>query len=127
MLTSPGLCAQIACIWEATARKPGNVHRYRDFDDTNFLDFLHSAAAIAPILETACERHVGETVLQCVQATQAVTLRNTNLGIILLLAPLATVPCSETLRTVLKQVLANLDVTDSRAVDHALRLAWPER
>ena len=28
-----GLCAQAACILEATARKPGNVHRYCDFDD----------------------------------------------------------------------------------------------
>ena len=120
-----GLCAQLACIWEATARKPGNVHRYRDFDDTTYLDFLHSAAAIAPILETACERHVGQTVLQCVQATQSVALRNTNLGIILLLAPLATVPYSENLRTGLNQVLANLDVTDSRAVYEAIRLARP--
>src|ERR1700704_1121547 len=111
-----GLCAQLACIWEATARKPGNVHRYWDFDDTTYLDFLHSAAAIAPILETACERHVGETVLKSIQATRSITATNTNLGIILLLAPLATVPYPENLRTGLKQVLANLDTTDSRAV-----------
>jgi triphosphoribosyl-dephospho-CoA synthase len=120
-----GLCAQLACIWEATARKPGNVHRYRDFDDTTYLDFLHSAAAIAPILETACERHVGETVLKSVQTTRSITSTNTNLGIILLLAPLATVPYPENLRTGLKQVLANLDVTDSRAVYEAFRLARP--
>ena len=31
---SIGLCAQLACVWEATARKPGNVHRFRDFADT---------------------------------------------------------------------------------------------
>src|SRR5438105_4571796 len=119
------LCAQLACIWEATARKPGNVHRHRDFEDTSYLDFLVSAAAIAPILETACERRIGQSIRQCVQATQAVTLRNTNLGIILLLAPLATVPYSDNLRTGLKQVLANLDVTDSRAVYQAIRLARP--
>jgi triphosphoribosyl-dephospho-CoA synthase len=120
-----GMCAQLACIWEATARKPGNVHRFRDFDDTTYLDFLQSAAAIAPILETASQRRVGETILQCVQASQAVTLRNTNLGIILLLAPLAAVPYSQNLRTGLKQVLANLDVTDSRAAYEAIRLARP--
>jgi triphosphoribosyl-dephospho-CoA synthase len=120
-----GLCAQLACIWEATARKPGNVHRYRDFDDTSYLDFLSSAAVIAPILETASQRRVGETVLRCVQATQAIALRNTNLGIILLLVPLATVPYEENLRTGLKQVLANLDVADSRAVYQAIRLARP--
>ena len=57
-----GLCAQIACIWEATARKPGNVHRFRDFDDSSYLDFLLSAAAIAPILAKASQRRVGATV-----------------------------------------------------------------
>ena len=43
----PGLLAQLACLLEVTARKPGNVHRYRDFDDATYLDFLLSAAAIA--------------------------------------------------------------------------------
>jgi triphosphoribosyl-dephospho-CoA synthase len=47
---SPGLCAQLACIWEASARKPGNVHRFRDFADASYLDYLASAAAIAPVL-----------------------------------------------------------------------------
>ena len=93
-----GLCAQLACIWEATARKAGNVHRYRDFDDAGYLDFLVSAAAIAPVLTTACHRPVGETVLECVRATRAVVRTNTNLGIVLLLVPLATVPASHSLR-----------------------------
>jgi triphosphoribosyl-dephospho-CoA synthase len=124
-MISIGLCAQLACIWEATARKPGNVHRYRDFEDATYLDFLTSASAIAPILETACERRVGETVLQCVRATRCVSSANTNLGIVLLLAPLATVPLSENLRTGLTQVLAGLDVADSRAAYQAIRLARP--
>jgi hypothetical protein len=34
---SVGLFAHLACLWEVTARKPGNVHRYRDFDDVGFL------------------------------------------------------------------------------------------
>src|SRR5437763_1450426 len=82
------LYAQLACVWEATARKAGNVHRYRDFDDTSYVDFLASAAAIAPVL-AARDRPVGETVLACVRATGAVVRTNTNLGIVLLLAPLA--------------------------------------
>src|SRR5438128_8315043 len=86
-----GLHAQLACIWEATARKPGNVHRFRDFEGTTYLDFIQSAVAIAPVLERASEQRVGETILQCVRATQAITRTNTNLGIILLLTPLATV------------------------------------
>src|ERR1700731_4264732 len=63
-----GVCAQVACIWEATARKPGNVHRFRDFRDTSYVDFLVSAAAMAPALDRARERRVGETVLDAVRA-----------------------------------------------------------
>ena len=33
---SPGRLAQIACLLEVTARKPGNVHRFRDFEDLHF-------------------------------------------------------------------------------------------
>src|SRR5262245_61656852 len=89
---SIGLCAQLACILEVTARKPGNVHRYADFADTTYLDFLLSAAAIAPVMDRAPGRPVGETVLEAVTATRRVTGTNTNLGISLLLAPLASVP-----------------------------------
>src|SRR5262245_39419818 len=87
-----GLCAQAACLLEATARKPGNVHRYRDFDDTTYLDFALSAAAAAPAIEAAAGRRVGATVLEAVTATRRVSAANTNLGIVLLLAPLAAVP-----------------------------------
>lgn len=49
---SPGRLAQIACLLEVTARKPGNVHRYRDFDDVSYLDFVLSGSAIAEPLST---------------------------------------------------------------------------
>jgi triphosphoribosyl-dephospho-CoA synthase len=124
-MLSIGVCAQLACVWEATARKPGNVHRFRDSGDTSYLDFLQSAAAIAPVLETAHRRRVGETVLHCIEATRAVTNTNTNLGIVLLLAPLATVPHDEDLRAGLTRLLKNLDVVDSRDVYQAIRLARP--
>jgi triphosphoribosyl-dephospho-CoA synthase len=120
-----GLCAQLACIWEATARKPGNVHRFADFKDIDYLDFLVSAAAAAPVLETARQRRVGETVLQAVQATRRVARTNTNLGIILLLAALAAVPAEEELRPGLARVLDALDVEDARAVYRAIRTAAP--
>ena len=45
-MPSLGLLAQTACIWEATARKPGNVHRFADFDDASYVDFLLSAVAL---------------------------------------------------------------------------------
>jgi triphosphoribosyl-dephospho-CoA synthase len=120
-----GLCAQIACIWEATARKPGNVHRYRDFADSTYTDFLLSAAAIAPIMTTACQRRIGATILEAVNATRRVTGTNTNLGIVLLLAPLASVPREQNLRSGVADVLAGLDVEDARLAYEAIRLAAP--
>jgi triphosphoribosyl-dephospho-CoA synthase len=118
-----GLCAQLACIWEATARKPGNVHRYQDFEDVTYLDFLTSAVAIAPILDQALGKRIGETVLRCVEATREVVATNTNLGIILLLAPLAAVPEGHDLRTAVQQLLADLDIRDSHLVFAAIRLS----
>ncbi len=120
-----GLCAQLACVWEATARKPGNVHRYRDFADATYLDFIASAAAIAPILSGAAGRRVGATVLESVRATRLVTGTNTNLGIILLLSPLAAVPTEVTVRRGVERVLAGLDVDDARLAYEAIRLASP--
>ena len=119
------LFAQLACIWEATARKPGNVHRYRDFHDATYLDFMMSAAAISPVMASAPNRRVGETVLAAIQATRRVTASNTNLGIVLLLAPLAAVPAEQDLRDGVERVLAGLDLEDSRLVYQAIRLARP--
>jgi len=120
-----GLCAQLACIWEATAAKPGNVHRYCDFADVTYLDFLQSAAAIAPVLTKARRQPVGQTILEGVRATRRVVSTNTNLGVLLLLAPLAAVHEDLDLRAGLEPVLADLDAEDSRAVYRAIRLAEP--
>ncbi len=116
-----GLCAQVACVLEATARKPGNVHRFADFADTHYLDFLLSAAAIAPVMDRAVGRPVGETVLDAVRATQRVTRPNTNLGIVLLLAPLA----AATDVGAVGDVLRATTVDDARNVYAAIRLANP--
>lgn len=120
-----GLCAQLAGVLEATARKPGNVHRFADFDDLTHLDFLLSAAAIAPVMEEAPRRRVGETVLAAIAATRRVTATNTNLGIVLLLAPLASVPPGKDLRAGVRRVLRGLTLDDSRDVFAAIRLANP--
>jgi triphosphoribosyl-dephospho-CoA synthase len=124
-MPSVGQCTQIACIWEVTARKPGNVHPYQDFEDVTYLDFLTSAAAIAPILEHAAGNRIGRTILRCVEATRALAETNTNLGIILLLAPLAAVPAEGDLRTAVERMLADLDVVDSRDAFAAIRLSNP--
>jgi triphosphoribosyl-dephospho-CoA synthase len=117
------LCAQLACLWEATARKPGNVHPYAAFADLTYLDLLQSAAAVAPVLDSASSSGVGKTILDAVQATRRIASTNTNLGIMLLLAPLAAVPAHEDLRQGLPRVLAGLDIADARVVYEAIRLA----
>src|SRR5262245_13220419 len=124
-MLSAGLSAYLACAWEATARKPGNVHRFRDFDDLTYLDFLTAGAAVAPVLDRAAGRPVGQTILDAVRATRQVAKTNVNLGIVLLLAPLAAVPDGEDLRADVDKVLDALDVDDSRMVFEAIRLAAP--
>jgi triphosphoribosyl-dephospho-CoA synthase len=120
-----GLYAQVACVWEASARKPGNVHRYRDFEDSSYVDFLVSAAAAGRVLDGAGGRPVGQTVLEGVRLTRCVAGNNTNLGILLLLAPLAKAAAGDGVRAGLPRVLDALDVADAVGVYEAIRLANP--
>jgi triphosphoribosyl-dephospho-CoA synthase len=122
---SPGRLAQIACLLEVTSRKPGNVHRFRDFADLQFLDFLLSATAIVEPLDWAAGQGVGVAVLAAVEATRRVVSTNTNLGMILLLAPLAAVPADVDLTEGVERVLAATTVEDARSVYQAIRLAAP--
>lgn len=122
---SPGQLAQLACILEATARKPGNVHRYQDFVDLTYLDFLVSAAAIAPVFDRAPGQRVGTTILEAIRATRQAVSSNTNLGIVLLLAPMASVPAAEPLQRSLLPILDQLDMEDATLVFEAIRLAQP--
>jgi triphosphoribosyl-dephospho-CoA synthase len=124
----PGLYAQLACIWEATARKPGNVHRFRDFADTSYLDFITSAAAMAPVIAVAQQYSVGATVSDIVHRSREVCPRNTNLGIALLLAPLAKASPLPDYRGNVRAVLDEMDTggaEDVFDVYHAIRIAQP--
>jgi triphosphoribosyl-dephospho-CoA synthase len=122
---TPGRLAALACLLEVTARKPGNVHRLRDFEDTGYLDFAASALAIGPALDRARVDGVGPAVLAAIRETRELIATNTNLGIVLLLAPLAAVPPEKTLRTGLLDVLDGTTVADTQAVYQAIRLANP--
>src|ERR1700704_4863555 len=81
--------AQLACLLEASAPKPGNVSPGRHFADARYEDFLASAVAIGEPLTGAGRRSVGATVRLAVEATARWTRSNTNLGIVLLLTPIA--------------------------------------
>jgi triphosphoribosyl-dephospho-CoA synthase len=130
-----GAAAQLACLLEATAPKPGNVSPGLSFGDTTYDDFLASAAAIGHPLGTAATRPLGETILLALEATRRWTSANTNLGIILLLAPLARAAgldhggaasiAPDTLRTELRRVLAETTVDDARSAYAGIRRSAP--
>jgi triphosphoribosyl-dephospho-CoA synthase len=120
-----GQCATLACLLEVTVPKPGNVHRGADFGDLTFTDFALSAVAIGPAMDQASRQPVGVTVERAVRATRQLVATNTNLGIVLLLAPLAAVPRDERLDVGIRRVLGGLAADDSRHVYRAIRLAVP--
>jgi triphosphoribosyl-dephospho-CoA synthase len=114
-----------ACVMEATARKPGNVHPGHSFPDLDYRNFIDSAAAVAPILAKTVELGVGQAIRDAVAATRERVGSNANLGIILLLAPLAAVPRATPLVDGIGSVLANLTVRDAELVYEAIRLGHP--
>jgi triphosphoribosyl-dephospho-CoA synthase len=115
---------QLACVLEVSAPKPGNITPAHDFHDTSYEDMLRSAIALGP--ELGRPRGVGETVLGVVRATRRVAPANTNLGIALLLAPLAQAALGGgPLRERLGATLRALDIDDARAAYAAIRLAGP--
>jgi triphosphoribosyl-dephospho-CoA synthase len=122
---SPGTLSAVACALEATARKPGNVHRYRDFQGLGYLDLILSAQAVAPALDRAATEGVGRAVLEGVRATRRLVRTNTNLGMLLLLAPLAAVGPSTTLEQGVADILVATTVDDAVLVYEAIRLAEP--
>jgi triphosphoribosyl-dephospho-CoA synthase len=116
--------AQLACVLEASAEKPGNVTPSHDFDDTSYEDMLRSGIALGAVLGQAGERAVGETVLAAVRASRDAAGANTNLGIALLLAPLARAALEGgPLRERVDELLRTLTVDDARAAYAAIRLA----
>jgi triphosphoribosyl-dephospho-CoA synthase len=128
-----GLFAHLACLWEATARKPGNVHRFADFEDSTYLDFVASAAAIAPVFDPnaspptrpSYKGGTGWIIKAAIERSRSVTNTNTNLGIVLLLAPLALARNKDGLRPGILRLLELMDVSDAQRVYQAIRLARP--
>lgn len=112
---------ELACLWEATVPKPGNVHPEAAFVDTTYDDFVLSARAIAPVFRGADALSVGQLVLQAVQATRQAVGKNTNLGIILAMAPLA--KASDELD--IPNILEQSSIADAADVYEAIRLAQP--
>jgi triphosphoribosyl-dephospho-CoA synthase len=116
-----------ACRAELAALKPGNVHVHAPGHGMEVAQFEASAEAAAPWV-AASDAKVGTRVLRAVEASFAAAGCNTNLGILLLCAPLAAaaaLPRDESLRERLREVLNSLDDEDAAAVFAAIRLANP--
>ncbi|MEE7504650.1 triphosphoribosyl-dephospho-CoA synthase [Methylobacterium sp. C33D] len=116
-----GTLYRAACLAELDALKPGNVHAYAPGHRMVLADFVTSADVSAPPLARA-GAGVGARVRDSVAATMAAVGQNTNLGILLLCAPLAV--SAEGGQTV-AAVLDSLDGADSEAVFAGIRRANP--
>jgi triphosphoribosyl-dephospho-CoA synthase len=122
---------QLACLLEVSAAKPGNITPTHDFADATYTDMVRSALALGPVFtrRQAAERTVGELIADGVAATARVANANTNLGIVLLFAPLARAAAlrrrDEPLRAAVERTLARLDVDDAAAAFGAIARANP--
>ena len=122
---------ELACLLEVAAAKPGNITPAHDFSDTTYTDMVRSALALGPAFarRRARVRTVGQLIADGVDATSRVAGTNTNLGIVLMFAPLvhaeATRPADETLRAAVERALGQLDVADAAAAFAAIARASP--
>ena len=120
-----------ACELDVAVRKPGNVSVQSAGHGMDAALFLASAKAAAGTL-CAPGARVGARIEAAVKATWGVAGCNTNLGILLLCAPLALAAerhprasTTDALRVALTEVLADLDLEDARAAYRAIAQAKP--
>ena len=124
-------CFLRACELDVAVRKPGNVSWASAGHGMQAEMFMASAqAAVGPLFEPGAR--VGERIEAALAATWVVAGCNTNLGILLLCAPIAlalerwpdaVAPMS--LRRAIEAVLADLDLTDAQAAYRAIARAHP--
>lgn len=119
---------RLACEVELEAFKPGNVSIYADGHDMTVADFIASAEVSAgPLCDP--DYTLGEKIYYAVKATRTAVGCNTNLGILLLCAPLvqAVNYCGSgvTLRQAVHRVVASTTVEDADWVFKAIALASP--
>ena len=115
-----------ACLAELDAPKPGNVHVFAAGHRMTAEAFIASAEAAAPVIAAQGIR-VGARILGAVEATFAAVGANTNLGIILLCAPLAAAAhrARSDLQAALGDVLGGLDTDDTALAFRAIVRAAP--
>ncbi len=117
-----------ACELDVLAFKPGNVSVTSPGHGMTAQDFFASArVVVAPL--TAPHGKIGERILAAIAATQAAVNCNTNLGIVLLAAPMLHAwlgaRVGDSPRARLQSELAALTVEDARLMYEAIRIAKP--
>lgn len=120
-----------ACALDVQVRKPGNVSVASPGHGMESAQFLAAAAAAAGPISAAGAR-VGARIEPAVRGAWQATGCNTNLGIVLLAAPLlaafercATPVDAQALQGAVLDVLDALDVDDACAAYRAIALAHP--
>lgn len=118
-----------ACLLDVLAFKPGNVGIHGAGHRMDSRDFVRSARAAAGPL-CVREATLGERIADAVEATQRAVSKNTNLGIVLLSAPLVhaahrVVRDGIAFRASLNTVLEETTVDDADRTFGAIRLANP--
>ncbi len=117
-----------ACLCDVEAFKPGNVSVFNAGHDMDVGDFLLSAEVSAEPI-TNPEYSLGEKIYYSVEATRDAVGCNTNLGILLLCAPVIQaaqqLQARQSLRDTLQQVLESTSVKDAGWVFKAITLANP--
>ena len=142
-------CLQLAILFEVSSYpKPGNVHRIADFPDTKYEHFLASAVAVNPYFELAAGRGImlsrkeinfdqiklGEIIKSSIQnVIRWQKGRNTLLGTIILLSPIAVAAgiisdekfSIDRLRKKVGKVVQSTTPSDAIALYEAIEIAQP--
>ncbi|WP_456450738.1 triphosphoribosyl-dephospho-CoA synthase [Palaeococcus sp. (in: euryarchaeotes)] len=131
-------------LLEATIPKPGNVNRFRDFEDLTFYDFLFADTSILDILYESTqigimlrrgslemsEARIGELIKRAVQNSKSVQNSNPNFGVITLSIPLVmALTISKHIyhaREIVQRLITESTVRDTMEFYRAIRIASPK-
>jgi len=121
---------KFVCDTEIKSLKPGNVHKYSEGHGMNLKDFLKSSLIISKCL-TKNNLDLGKKILISVNEIQNKIKKNTNLGIILMLSPIATIVqeegviSKEELLKKIKSLIKKQNIKNSIPIFKAISLTSP--
>lgn len=121
LVNNIALAFEAACMAELQAIKPGNVHAFADGHGMVLADFVTSAKVAAEVIALP-DLSVGRRISKAIVATWAAVDCNTNLGILLLAAPLIEAALKQ---KTLSDVLADLTQDDAAEAFAAINQANP--